>query len=197
VPPAIASAMFFCVLAFVLVLNGAAFFRLQSGSDIAPSDEFMRAPSARAPEFVLRLRDETSLVEIAALPSRYTRMSAVFYRTRLGYYQLQAHFMGRVVIAPEAAGLDVASWRELALATLRTSAGAQPLSESRSTALQRSAAQRIRLSGSRVFLSQSALDALDSIPPSEPVHLLQDGIHPDLFHAFPRSLLHDHSEGPG
>lgn len=194
-PPVIASALFVCLLVSVLALNGVAVVRLQGAADTRPSGEFMRTTPTRAPEYVLRLRDETSLVDIAALPVRYTRLSALFYRKRLGYYQMQSRLGGRIVIAPEGAGLSAASWYELVLVPLQIDAGARPLSEARSRALQRSAAERIRVSGSRVFLSQAAIDALESTPASEPVYLLQDGVHSDLFHAFPRSLLPDHREG--
>jgi hypothetical protein len=100
--PRAAGWFFAFVLCVVIVANVPAFIHLQAqAGNLRETTEGLlaRAPR-RGPEFHLKLRERTSLVDIAAMAGPFTRMSAVAYYTRGRYYEIQEALSGHEIVVP-------------------------------------------------------------------------------------------------
>jgi hypothetical protein len=159
----------------MIVGNIAAFRYLQA----QPEDQskatqgFVDQLPRRAPGFRLRLREQTSLMDIADMSGPFTRTRAVAYYLRKNRYRVQGALSGHeIVVAPETLLSDEA-WRYGVLARLTSEPRERVLRAGAGVALQSSAGGRARIGGQRFFFLFD-LDDKSALLPGERVHIYPD-----------------------
>jgi hypothetical protein len=176
--------LYLSVMTLLVVGNGVGFFDLQEAGRVKVAGKLLRGIPTRAPEYVLRLRESTSLEELASMPGPFTQVAARVYQSRSRYSQLQAVLAGREVIAPLGARLDVYGWRTLALATLRFESAELTLGPEAGRVLRRRAQHGISLPGAQILFPFDPQG-----DPSERLHLLSDPKAASVLFVVPESKL--------
>jgi len=173
--PRAAGWFFAFVLCAMIVGNIAAFRYLQA----QPEDQSKATQGVvdqsprRAPGFRLRLREQTSLTDIADMSGPFTRKSAVAYYTRKHRYRVQGALSGHEIVVATETFLSDEAWRYGVLARLTYEPRERVLRAGAGVSLKSSARGRAWIGGQRFFFLFD-LDDKSALLPGERVHIYPD-----------------------